>query len=60
MRVTLLSVSAGLDIPDSAVCRIDESRALEHAFETSTFLFFFAPMTVITVLYGLIGWAIRK
>lgn len=30
-----------------------------HFFEVSTFLFFFFPMTVITVLYALIGFKLR-
>ena len=47
-------------ILESAQCNIEPSRAVPHIFEISTFLFFIFPMTVITVLYGLIGWAIRK
>ncbi|KAK9505558.1 hypothetical protein O3M35_009580 [Rhynocoris fuscipes] len=31
-----------------------------YSFEVSTFLFFFAPMTVITILYILIGVRLRK
>ncbi|XP_046623245.1 pyrokinin-1 receptor-like isoform X1 [Neodiprion virginianus] len=33
---------------------------LEHSFELSTFLFFLVPMTLITVLYALIGLKLRK
>ncbi|XP_063701658.1 pyrokinin-1 receptor-like [Culicoides brevitarsis] len=32
---------------------------IQHSFELSTFLFFFAPMTLITVLYILIGLKLR-
>ncbi|XP_055677778.1 pyrokinin-1 receptor [Lutzomyia longipalpis] len=32
---------------------------IKHSFELSTFLFFFAPMTLITVLYLLIGLKLR-
>ena len=51
---------SGRDILDSTSCTISWDKALVHSFEISTFLFFFAPMTAITVLYGLIGWAIRR
>lgn len=33
---------------------------IEHSFEISTFVFFFAPMTLITVLYILIGLKLRS
>lgn len=33
---------------------------IEHSFELSTFLFFVAPMTLITVLYALIGLKLRS
>ena len=49
----------GNDIMESASCRMNE-RQMKYAFGVSTFLFFLAPMTVITVLYMLIGLAIRK
>ena len=52
--------SQGADILESAMCSIKKERALDHAFEISTFLFFLAPMTIITVLYALIGLAIRQ
>ncbi|CAH1773206.1 unnamed protein product [Owenia fusiformis] len=49
-------------ILDSATCNIKEEydHVYKHAFEVATFLFFLAPMTVITVLYVLIGLAIRR
>lgn len=50
----------GHPIPDSATCNIPNDRYLSQAFEVSTFLFFVAPITVISVLYGLIGLAIRR
>ena len=52
--------SFGHDIPESATCNIRQDRYLSHAFEASTFLFFIAPITVIGILYGLIGLAIRR
>ena len=55
-----LQDSFGRDIPDSATCNIRQDRYLSHAFEASTFLFFIAPITVIGILYGLIGLAIRR
>lgn len=33
---------------------------VEHAFEVSSFLFFVGPMTLICVLYVLIGFKLRK
>ncbi|XP_029047035.1 pyrokinin-1 receptor-like [Osmia bicornis bicornis] len=33
---------------------------LQHSFELSTFLFFVVPMSLITVLYALIGLKLRK
>lgn len=36
------------------------SNVFQHAFEISTFLFFVGPMTLITVLYVLIGVQLRK
>lgn len=33
---------------------------VEHAFEVSSFLFFVGPMTLICVLYVLIGIKLRK
>lgn len=39
-------------------CHVEE-RFFEHFFEVSTFLFFFLPMTLITVLYILIACKLR-
>ena len=50
----------GNDISESAMCSILPTRILWKVFEISTFVFFLAPMTVITVLYVLIGLAIRR
>ena len=50
----------GAPIAESVTCNIRADRYLRHAFETSTFLFFVTPMTVITVLYALIGVVIRR
>ena len=58
--VVYLRDAAGNKIPQSAICSIEPERFLKHAFEMSTFLFFLAPMTIITVLYVLIGLAIRR
>jgi glucan phosphoethanolaminetransferase (alkaline phosphatase superfamily) len=33
---------------------------IKHSFELSTFFFFFAPMTLITILYILIGLKLRS
>lgn len=33
---------------------------IEHSFEISTFVFFFAPMALISVLYALIGLKLRE
>ncbi|XP_065075499.1 pyrokinin-1 receptor-like [Ochlerotatus camptorhynchus] len=43
----------------SRLCTI-KNRHFEHAFEVSSFLFFVGPMTVIAVLYVLIGIKLRK
>jgi len=56
----LIKDSFGHDIPESATCNIRPDRYLSHAFEASTFLFFIAPVTIIGILYGLIGLAIRR
>ncbi|XP_064625206.1 pyrokinin-1 receptor-like [Lineus longissimus] len=52
--------SNGTNIPESSVCNFKGEYDLPHAFEVATFLFFFTPMTIITVLYILIGIAVRK
>ncbi|XP_012276499.1 pyrokinin-1 receptor-like [Orussus abietinus] len=49
----------GTAIEDSARCTV-KWEILAHAFETSTLLFFAVPMTIITVLYVLIGIKLRK
>ena len=36
------------------------SQQVQHAFEISTLVFFVAPMTLITVLYALIGLKLRR
>ncbi|XP_055587833.1 pyrokinin-1 receptor-like [Uranotaenia lowii] len=43
----------------SRLCTIKNTH-FEHAFEVSSFLFFVGPMTVIAVLYVLIGIKLRK
>ena len=37
-----------------------KNQFFEHSFEVSSFLFFIVPMTVICVLYILIGLKLRK
>lgn len=49
----------GTAILDSARCSIRWT-LIEHAFEISTILFFVLPMTIITVLYVLIGIKLRR
>ncbi|KAB0800805.1 hypothetical protein PPYR_06544, partial [Photinus pyralis] len=44
---------------DHYVCTVKRI-VIPHAFEISTFVFFIAPMTVITILYVLIGIRIHK
>lgn len=44
---------------DSARCSLRWT-LIEHAFEISTILFFVLPMTIITVLYVLIGIKLRR
>jgi hypothetical protein len=51
---------SGERIEESAICSVKPERYLKHTFEVATFLFFLTPMTVITVLYILIGLAIRR
>ena len=42
-------------------CTVVEERVwLQHSFELATVLFFFAPMSLITVLYILIGVKLRS
>lgn len=49
----------GTIIEDSARCTVKWD-LLEHAFQISTMLFFVVPMTIITVLYVLIGVKLRR
>lgn len=56
--IVYLTDNNGNDIKESRSCGI--LRPISHVFEVSTFLFFFAPMTIITVLYALIGLAVRR
>lgn len=58
--VVYLNDTTGRIIDDSATCNIRTDRYVQRAFETSTFLFFFAPLTIIIVLYVLIGLTVRK
>ncbi|KAF7991207.1 hypothetical protein HCN44_002769 [Aphidius gifuensis] len=48
----------GAKLPDSATCSV-KWKILDHAFEISTIIFFVLPMTIITVLYILIGMNLR-
>lgn len=45
--------------PDSKVC-MPAKVLIEHGFTISTVLFFILPMTIITVLYALIGLRLRS
>ena len=45
--------------PDMVTCTV-KSVIIAHSFELSTFLFFVMPMTLITVLYALIGLRLRR
>ncbi|KAK0087728.1 hypothetical protein PV325_000199 [Microctonus aethiopoides] len=45
--------------PDAVVCTL-KTIVIQHSFEMSTLLFFFMPMTVITVLYVMIGIKLKK
>uniref|UniRef100_A0A1B6K5I7 G-protein coupled receptors family 1 profile domain-containing protein n=1 Tax=Homalodisca liturata TaxID=320908 RepID=A0A1B6K5I7_9HEMI len=45
--------------PDQIQCQVVKT-IVKHSFEISTFLFFALPMTVITVLYALIGLRLRR
>lgn len=47
------------DIPESDMCQV-VNPMMSHSFEISTFLFFVAPMTLITILYILIGLRLRN
>lgn len=58
--VVYLDDELGHPIQESATCNIRPDRYIRHAFEVSTFLFFLAPMVVISALYGRIATAIRR
>lgn len=45
--------------PEVVMCTVKRI-LLQHSFELSTFLFFVVPMSLITVLYALIGLKLRK
>lgn len=45
--------------PNFIICTLKKV-VIQHSFEFSTFLFFLVPMTVITVLYIMIGLKLRK
>ncbi|CAG2059938.1 unnamed protein product [Timema podura] len=47
------------DTPDYVICTVKQV-IMKHSFEVATFLFFVAPMTLITVLYALIGLRLRR
>ncbi|KAJ8875890.1 hypothetical protein PR048_023797 [Dryococelus australis] len=46
-------------VPEMVQCSVARE-LLRNSFEVSTFLFFVAPMTLITVLYALIGLRLRR
>lgn len=46
-------------VKDETVTCMFKQVIIKHSFELSTFLFFVAPMTLITVLYALIGLRLR-
>jgi len=49
----------GRELPDHSVCAI-KREVIPHSFEVSSFVFFVAPMTLISVLYALIGLQLRR
>lgn len=52
-------VDGRIPYEDHYVCLVKRV-VIPHAFEISTFVFFVAPMTLITVLYVLIGLQLRR
>ncbi|KAJ8936378.1 hypothetical protein NQ314_012383 [Rhamnusium bicolor] len=52
-------LSNGYPVDDHCVCNVKRS-VIPHAFEISTFVFFVAPMSLITVLYILIGLQLHR
>lgn len=55
----IYAVVDGTQSEDHSVCNIKRV-VIPHAFEISTFVFFVAPMSLITVLYILIGVQLRR
>ena len=49
----------GRVLHDHTVCAIKRV-VIPHSFEVSSFVFFVAPMTLISVLYALIGLQLRR
>jgi len=49
----------GRELADHSVCAI-KREVIPHSFEVSSFVFFVAPMTLISVLYALIGMQLRR
>lgn len=46
-------------IPESDMCHVARI-IIPHSFEFSTFVFFIGPMSLITILYALIGFRLRS
>ncbi|XP_011309955.1 neuromedin-U receptor 2 [Fopius arisanus] len=57
--ITFSQTLNGTAIPGTAACSV-KWEIIDHAFEISTILFFVLPMTIITVLYVLIGIKLRR
>lgn len=56
-----IEIQKGSDgLPKQRCTVVTKTFYFKHAFEISTFLFFIGPMTLITVLYVLIGVKLRK
>jgi hypothetical protein len=49
----------GRELADHSVCAIKRV-VIPHSFEVSSLVFFVAPMTLISVLYALIGLQLRR
>lgn len=58
--VTYLRDAENNVIPESALCSIRFLEYVEYCFSASSVVFFVLPMTLITVLYVLIGISIRR
>lgn len=52
--------SSGKPIEESVTCNLIPGHRIKHTFELATFLFFFAPMAIITGMYALMAMAIRR